>query len=90
MLSNVTNSWRASSEDIEWMSALPYTLSLPSMGCIVVHAGLVPGVSLDSQDAEAMCCMRNVVELEDGRGYEPLVLPTEGTAHTDPYACDFS
>ncbi|CAM9263535.1 unnamed protein product [Scytosiphon promiscuus] len=69
-----------SSGDIEWMSALPYTLSLPSMGCIVVHAGLVPGMPLDSQDAEAMCCMRNVVELEDGRGYEPHILPTEGVA----------
>lgn len=53
------------------------------MGCIVVHAGLVPGVALDDQDAEAMCCMRNVVELEDGRGYKPLILPTKGTALAD-------
>ncbi len=60
------------------MSALPYTLSFPSLGCIVVHAGLVPGVELDSQDAQAMSCMRNVVEREGGRGYEPLTLPTQG------------
>lgn len=62
------------------MSALPYTLSLPSLGCIIVHAGLVPGVDLHDQDAEAMSCMRNVVEAEDGGGYEPLALPTQGTS----------
>lgn len=65
------------------MSALPYTLSLPSLGCIVVHAGLVPGVDLHDQDAEAMSCMRNVVEVEVGEGaggggYEPRTLPTQG------------
>lgn len=60
------------------MSALPYTLSFPSLGCIVVHAGLVPGVDLQDQDANAMSCMRNVVEVEGGEGYKALVLPTEG------------
>lgn len=60
------------------MSALPYTLSFPSLGCIVVHAGLVPGVDLQAQDANAMSCMRNVVEVEGGGGYKPLVIPTEG------------
>lgn len=61
------------------MSALPYTLSFPSLGCIVVHAGLVPGVDLQDQDARAMSCMRNVVEAEGGGGgYEPRELPTQG------------
>lgn len=60
------------------MSALPYTLSFPSLGCIVVHAGLVPGVDLQDQDALAMSCMRNVVEVEGGGGYKPLTLPTKG------------
>lgn len=60
------------------MSALPYTLTFPSLGCVVVHAGLVPGVELHDQDAEAMSCMRNVVEVEGGGGYEPRTLPTQG------------
>lgn len=68
------------------MSALPYTLSFPSLGCVVVHAGLVPGVELHSQDAEAMSCMRNVVELEGGGGgYEPRTLPTQGAPHTNSF-----
>lgn len=48
------------------------------MGCIVVHAGLVPGVPLESQDANAMSCMRNVVESGKGKGYEPRVYAKEG------------
>lgn len=74
----------SNSEDVKWMSALPYTLSLPSLGCVVVHAGLVPGVDLHDQDAEAMSCMRNVVEAEGGGGgggYEPRTLATQGAAN---------
>ncbi|CAN0170121.1 unnamed protein product [Ectocarpus sp. 6 AP-2014] len=69
-----------SSDDLQWISALPYTLSFPSLGCIIVHAGLVPGVPLNGQDAEAMSCMRNVVEIEGGGGYEPRTLPDQGLA----------
>lgn len=48
------------------------------MGCIVVHAGLVPGVPLEGQDANAMSCMRNVVESGKDKGYEPRVQAKEG------------
>lgn len=48
------------------------------MGCIVVHAGLVPGVPLESQDTTAMSCMRNVVESGKDKGYEPRVHAKEG------------
>lgn len=71
------------------MSDLPYTLSFPSMGCMVVHAGLVPGVPLESQDAEAMSSMRNVVEVGAGGGYEARSYTTEGmrSVYTTPLAC---
>lgn len=69
-----------SSEDLQWMSALPYTLRFPSMGCMVVHAGLVPGVPLESQDAEAMSSMRNVVEVGADGSYEARSYTTEGLA----------
>lgn len=50
------------------------------MGCMVVHAGLVPGVPLESQDAEAMSSMRNVVEVGGaGGGYDARSYTTEGT-----------
>ena len=74
------------SDDVRWLSALPYTLSFPSMGFIVVHAGLVPGMPLKRQDTTAMSCMRNVVESETGSGYEPRVNAKEGTM-ADTNAC---
>ena len=30
--------------DAKWMYELPWSVSIPSMGLIVVHGGLVPGV----------------------------------------------
>eukprot|EP00854_Cymbomonas_tetramitiformis_P010469 gene10469-12380_t len=50
-------------DDIEYIRGLPYTISLPLHGAIVVHAGLVPGVELDQQRPEDMVSMRNLVQL---------------------------
>lgn len=38
---------------VEWMSRLPYSYETPE--CIVVHAGLVPGVPLSKQKEEVLC-----------------------------------
>ena len=53
------------SEDIEWLVNLPFTLSLPTLDAIVVHAGLVPGVSFDQQNASDMYSMRNLFMEQD-------------------------
>ncbi|CAM9724505.1 unnamed protein product, partial [Discosporangium mesarthrocarpum] len=52
---------RFQSEDLSWLSDLPYTISMPSLGCVVVHAGLVPGVPLADQRPGDMVTMRNLV-----------------------------
>lgn len=67
---------RRAREDREWLEALPYSIRFPSFGCVVVHAGLVPGVPLESQSLEAMTTMRNVKEGENG--YEPIAYTSEG------------
>ena len=51
------------SDDIEWLKELPYTISVPSRGIIVVHAGLVPGVPLNAQHPYELLTMRNVRSL---------------------------
>ena len=53
-------------EDIEYLKELPYTISIPSFNAIVVHAGLVPNVSLQEQKIADMIVMRNVIETENG------------------------
>jgi hypothetical protein len=47
-------------EDWAWLEALPYTISLPEQGALVVHAGLVPGVPIDRQRPDDMLTMRSL------------------------------
>lgn len=58
----VNNSWikRLSARHIRYLEALPYTLLLPSLNTVIVHAGLVPGQGL-STSLVNMVTMRNVV-----------------------------
>ena len=45
-------SWlqKAHQAEIDYMQSTPFSLSIPSHGCIVVHAGMLPGVELEKQD----------------------------------------
>ena len=49
-------------EDVAYLRALPFSLSIPSHGVLVVHAGLVPGVPLQSQQLE------DLIEVRAGSG----------------------
>ena len=46
--------------DLEWLSELPYTLTIPSLNICVVHAGLIPYVPLSQQPLDCMLHVRNV------------------------------
>ena len=56
-------------QDVQWLYDMPYTISIPSRNFIIVHAGLVPGCSLEDQDPEDMITMRNIVKKVSGEGY---------------------
>ena len=49
-----------STEDIEWMEQLPYSISIPSLDILAVHAGIVPGVPLEQQRRKDLTSMRNL------------------------------
>ena len=56
-------------EDKQWLYDLPYTLSIPQFNCVVVHAGLVPGISLEDQTEYNMIMMRNVSRITSSEPY---------------------
>lgn len=39
-----------SESDLAYLNSMPFSISIPSHGCIVVHAGLLPGLPLHQQD----------------------------------------
>lgn len=48
---------------MEYLERLPYTISLPSLGCIIVHAGLDPSCEEPARNTptQLMTTMRNIV-----------------------------
>ncbi|XP_070572611.1 uncharacterized protein [Ptychodera flava] len=54
--------WTAELDQSDWdyLSQLPYTISIPSKRILLVHAGLVPGKPLWRQNAPDMVTMRNL------------------------------
>mmetsp|Transcript_10723 Transcript_10723/g.13406 ORF Transcript_10723/g.13406 Transcript_10723/m.13406 type:complete len:316 (-) Transcript_10723:776-1723(-) len=64
-------------QDIEYILSLPFTISIPYHNAVVVHAGLVPGVPLFSQNPKHMATMRNLHVNVDGT-YEALESVHEG------------
>ena len=67
-----------------WLSDLPYSISFPWLGCMIVHAGLVPGVPLEKQRVIDMIELRNVVPSETSSpGDDGSKSCFEGTKNTD-------
>ena len=56
-----------SESDINWLSSLPFSISIPSRQILIVHAGMVPGVALEQQDLHDLTHMRHVRLTEEGR-----------------------
>lgn len=80
------NTWikNLSAEKVRYLQELPYTISLPSLNSLIVHAGLVPGQGLKTSLRD-MVTMRNVVirdVWEDG-GLQGVSNEVEGS---EPWA----
>lgn len=57
-------------DDRQYLMRLPYTISIPSINALLVHAGLVPGIALKYQSLMDMIMMRNIKEGDyyEGKG----------------------
>ena len=95
------NSWmkRLNKLQFEYLNQLPYTISIPSLNIIVVHAGLVPNVDLEQQKHSDMVTMRNLVadadsntpengtvEFESARNQNQLLRATKSSKEGLPWA----
>ena len=47
-------------EDFQYVLDLPYSLRIPELNALIVHAGLVPGISLDKQKYLDLTHIRNI------------------------------
>ena len=74
--------WEAklAQEDREYLENLPYSISIPSLNAMVVHAGIVPDRVLNEQKEFDMMMMRNVVAEEDQASLKALIHENEGDA----------
>ncbi|XP_046555038.1 bis(5'-nucleosyl)-tetraphosphatase PrpE [asymmetrical]-like isoform X1 [Haliotis rubra] len=69
--------------DLDYLKRLPYTICIPSLQAIIVHAGLEPGVVLEEQCLTAMTHMRSLVQ----RGAtDTTLLPSNRISEGVPWA----
>lgn len=54
---------------IQYMDSLPYSITIPSMNCIIVHAGIDPSLEEPAKSTPlyTMITMRNIVVLKDAK-----------------------
>ena len=57
-------------DDAQWLGEMPFTLALPVLRTLVVHAGLVPGRALRKQRLVDLYKMRTVYREEGGNEAE--------------------
>lgn len=74
-----------SEADVAYLQELPYTLSLPELRVLVVHAGLVPGRELSAQLPHDMFKMRTVLPASDAPG-APLAACERAAEGSAPWA----
>lgn len=61
-----------SDDDVEWLVELPYTITIPGSyleqdaDVLIVHAGLIPGISLNDQSISTMITIREVLPICHG------------------------
>ncbi|XP_065196764.1 serine/threonine-protein phosphatase 1-like [Sycon ciliatum] len=69
-----------SEESERWLLELPYTIHIPWLNSLVVHAGLVPGTPLCQQSTDHMIHVRNLIWDEARGTYDAISRTDEGRA----------
>lgn len=74
------NKWmeEVTEEELRFLMDLPYSIAIPSLNALVVHAGVIPGLRVQDMRPEDLVSMRNLVQ-EDGV-YKATRSDKDGTA----------
>lgn len=52
---------RLNDDDVHWLSALPFTITLPSLNITVLHAGAVPDIAINEQSLYDLLTLRDLI-----------------------------
>lgn len=73
-ITNDSNKWvgKLSARYVQYLDSLPYSIKVPSLNCIIVHAGIDPSLEDPAVTTPlyTMTTMRNIVVLKDARTNE--------------------
>lgn len=66
-------------EEVDYLISLPYSIRIPSLNCMIVHAGLIPGVSLEDMNPYDLVSLRNIITKTDSVSGEVILTPSKNT-----------
>lgn len=70
-------------EEVDYLISLPYSIRVPSLNSIIVHAGILPGTEVETMSDQDIVSMRNVISAMSEFGevvYEATKGTKQGTA----------
>ena len=75
-------------KQMDYLISMPYTISIPSLNAVVVHAGIVANTPLNRQRYWDMTEMRNIIESEDNK--QKILCPTLNIDEGKPWVSYWS
>jgi len=77
---------------ISYLEKLPYTITIPSLNCVIVHAGLQPAIEDPAKNTptELMTTMRNIVVMENPETKDHFYRCTKSNQEGAPWATFWS
>jgi hypothetical protein len=82
------NEWmkNLTQEEVDYLISLPYSIKIPHLKSIIVHAGILPGVRVEDMSDRDIVSMRNVVTKMDPVSGEVIQTPSTGTKEGTAWA----
>jgi len=82
------NEWikQLTQQEVDFLIKLPYSISIPCLNSLVVHAGILPGVLLQDMHPRDLVSMRNVISKVDPVSGATILTATKEIDEGVPWA----